>query len=124
MAELIVFAHDHGPDAHPMLYRPGDVIVVKKDGSPWGTQELNSPKFRILVVPGEPEDYEDLLGYLPPARDHNLAEITHRRRRAFGLDFTNVPQWNDVSRRNPKIILTELPAKVKRPPIPLDERFV
>jgi hypothetical protein len=48
--ELLLIARDDLND----LDRD-DILVVKPDGHPWGTEERNAAKFKIVKVPGVDE---------------------------------------------------------------------
>lgn len=50
MAELLICWHTRG------VFKKGDVVTVKPDGHPWGSDEENSDLFRIVKLPGVPED--------------------------------------------------------------------
>lgn len=134
MCELLILARDDGEVAHPMRYRPGDVVTVQEDGWRWGGEELAGPCFRILALPGFPAaSAEPLLGHLLPERDHNLAPTTYERRRAFGLGPAHAAWpagfrgwWGDASRAQPIFTAAALDlgaVTTARPALPLPHRI-
>ncbi len=89
MAELLLRVVDKThPD--PILdasqTKAGDVIVVCDDNHPWGKQELTSPAWRILRVPGPKEDYIGLLAPEPGDRLTNQM----LQRRLFKIDVSKM----------------------------------
>lgn len=61
MAEILIKAVDanhEDPIQDLLCYKRGDIVVVKRDGWPWGKEELKAPKdggvFVRLKLPGVP----------------------------------------------------------------------
>lgn len=50
--ELLVRSTDAPVPDSPGAWRRGDVVVVMPDGHPWGREELNPAKFRVVKRPG------------------------------------------------------------------------
>lgn len=66
MAELLIKSTD-APTARQGGWKAGDPVVVKPDGHPWGREELNEAKFKIIKLPGTPPEFFDFLNEeVPP----------------------------------------------------------
>lgn len=113
MAELLVRIVDKAAEVMgPVIAKDvlisgaGDVIVVQRDGWPWGRKELQSDYWRIWRIPGNPEKYEEML---------EVQEMLHRgvrfSRKAFYFDLSG--KWARVLiERGAVVELT--PAETKR----------
>ena len=54
MAEFLIMNRTNGSgEGH---YRKGDIVIVREDGHPWGTQELDTNVFLVVKVPGVPAE--------------------------------------------------------------------
>jgi hypothetical protein len=138
MSELLFMAHDHTAEAGlstgqlaalPALY---DLIVAWEDGEAvWGTDDLTSPRFRILHWVGQPlAEFTSFLVPLPPELDADLQPVTYEQYRGFYLDLAalqlpEVRNWfADDVRAAPKLIFDDpnvTPDSLSRarPPIPI-----
>lgn len=105
MAELLIKAVDA---VHPDprvdragCYKRGDLVVVSPDEHPWGAEERNPAKFRIVRVTGAPA--EVLSKYLEPETDPADTEGSSltRRRWSFaelssGTNTDTVLTWREL----------------------------
>jgi len=65
MAEMLISLKSKTNAAEPVknnqLYQRGDIIVIMPDGHPWSKTERETPEWRILQVPGDPESFASLV---------------------------------------------------------------
>lgn len=110
MCEVLVRVADKISDDPYMdakLLKAGDVVVIQRDGGPWGTEDLTSPAWRIIKFTAI--SVSTASAFLGPEIDTDPANPNRMlRRRAFALDLTNAMlpadfrAWlNDVSRAAP-----------------------
>lgn len=90
MAELVVMVvdrlHPHDVYLNAAAYKRGDVIEVRPDGWPWGTEELAHPDWRILRIPDLTVSEASAL--LAEERNTDPAHQSRTlQRRAFKLDL-------------------------------------
>ena len=126
MAEICVFMHDRegATNNHTAkLAQRGDVIIAMGDGHLWGSEELNSDMFRVIVVPDAvPADFQSLLSHefpLPGDEDAVYNDMTNTLQyRGFKLDVdAYVPGLTRGAKTT--VGLDEVMAlKVQKPPIP------
>ena len=90
----------------------GDVISVCPDGWSWGSAELTSPEYRILVFPNLTVD--DVSPLTVPEKDidpKNPSKTLQKRAFKLDLDSPLIPKemvnaLNDNTRKNPLIKLS------------------
>jgi hypothetical protein len=60
MPELLIRTASKSVENERMSTRPGDVVVVCRDGWPWSVTERHHPHWMIVSLPGSVDDYEDM----------------------------------------------------------------
>lgn len=95
MAELLIRVRDK--ESHPDPYvdvqrsKRGDVIVACPDGWNWSHEERTNPDWRIVRIPGLPQDEVDAL-VAPESGDRRLNPMLRRRAHSFDLDSADLPK--------------------------------
>lgn len=87
MSELLVRVEDktHADERMDVgLTKSGDIIVIRDDGWPWGTEERARPFWRLIRVLDLPANEEARLT-TPEIRDSSPAHLPQKR--AVKLDF-------------------------------------
>lgn len=92
MCELLVRVVDKTNPKNPTLDaglgKRGDVIVIMPDGWKWGREELASPEWRIVKIPGaDVRDFEDLIGPQMSSARRPGGEALLLRKRAAHIDL-------------------------------------
>lgn len=109
--ELLVCATDSPPSKDPVLdakrYNRGDVIAAKPDGSYWGENEINNPKFRLIRVSDITED--QIVSLLASEQAPSLdKQYTTLKRRSMKLNI----ELPDISEKIIEMKAIELDSKL------------
>lgn len=95
MAELLIRVVDKIHDdfyRNTKMTKRGDVIAAKPDGWPWGKDELNDPRWRIVCLPGiSLAQAESFLAEEPEKDPANPSRTLQRRAFKFNLDWAELP---------------------------------
>jgi hypothetical protein len=109
MCELLVRVVDKvnhsDPYANAKCTKRGDVIVVQRDGWPWGVQEQLDKQYRIVKVPGlSVDDASSLLAGEPEVDPQNPSRMLQARLFRLDLDAFDAATctWLAEPRRNRK----------------------
>ena len=96
MARLVIriLPNDHptDPALTPLRTQEGDVVELVDDGHVFSQAELTNGQYRILDVPGVPQDE---LVHLKAHVEDAQGRMTKRRAQQLDLTVLRTPAWRD-----------------------------
>jgi hypothetical protein len=96
MARLVIRilpnAHPTDPSLTPLRTQEGDVVELVDDGHVFSFAELNCGQYRIMDVPGVPQDE---LVHLKAHVEDAQGRMTKRRAQQLDLTVLRTPAWRD-----------------------------